>query len=183
VLIETVMLASIAGGAASAGNMGAAPMWAAYLLAVQAPWRALQLRPPCPRSRKAKPSLGCIATSPGPLLAASLPAAGSYAHADLQLSDLGHGLGGTLGGFKNFDLMQSVHLSVGPELSWLTPDSPREDLLRVRVVAPGWGIRYTWDDANVSVGVAACTRFVMFGEDLPVVDMLTSEARLEFRLP
>jgi hypothetical protein len=182
VLIETVMLASIAGGAAAVGNMSAAPVWAAYLLAVQAPWRALQLGPPCPHSKKAKTSFGCLAASPGLLLAQSLPAAGSYAH-DLHLSDLGHGLGGTLGGFKNFDLSTSVHLSVGPELSWLTPDSPREDLLRVRIVAPGWGIRYTWDDANMSVGVTACTRFVTFGEDLPVVDMLTSEARLEFRLP
>jgi hypothetical protein len=183
VLIESFMLASIAGGAAAVGNVGAAPMWATYLLAVQAPWRALQLMPPCPRSRKARSSLGCFAAGPGPLLAASLPAAGSYGHPDRQLSTWGHGLGGTLGGFRNFDLSTSAHLSVGPELSWLTPESPREDLLRVRIVAPGWGVRYTWDDANMSVGVAACTRFVTFGEDLPVVDKLTSEARLEFRLP
>jgi hypothetical protein len=183
VLIETVMLASIAGGAAAAGNVSVAPVWAAYLLTVQAPWRALALTSPCARSKQTKHAFGCLATAPGPLVANALPAAGSYARADLQLSELGHGLGGTLGGFKNFDLSSSVHLRVGPELSWLTPDSPREDLLRVRVVAPGWGVRYTWDEANMSVGVAACTRFVMFGEDLPVVDKLTSEARIEFRMP
>jgi hypothetical protein len=186
VLIETVMLASLtslAGGAAALGNASAAPMWAAYLLAVQAPWRSLQLTPPCTRSKRIRSSFGCFATSPGPLVAQSLPAEGSYAHPELQLSALGHGLSGTLGGFRNFDLASSIHLRVGPELSWLTPDSPREDLLRLRVVSPGWGVRYTWDDANVSVGVAACTRFVMFGEDFPVVDMLSSEARLEFRLP
>jgi hypothetical protein len=79
--------------------------------------------------------------------------------------------------------MDTLHLSAGPQLSWLTPDSPREDLLRLRVVAPGWGIRYTWDEAALSVGIAACTRFVMLGDDFPVVDMLTSEARIEFLLP
>jgi hypothetical protein len=68
-------------------------------------------------------------------------------------------------------------------VSWLTPDSPREDLLRLRVVAPGWGVRYTWDEAGVSVGVAASTRFVMLGEGWTMVDVLASEARLEFLLP
>jgi hypothetical protein len=158
-------------------------MWAAYLLAVQAPWRSLQLTPPCSRSQRVRSSFGCFAASPGPLVAQSLPAPGSYVHAELQLSARGHGLSGTLGGFKNFDLAESAHLTMGPELSWLTPDSPREDLLRLRVVSSGWGVRYTWDDANVSVGVAACTRFVTFGEDFPVVDVLSSEARIEFRLP
>lgn len=90
---------------------------------------------------------------------------------------------GTLGGFMNFDLMEALHLSAGPQVSWLTPDSPREDLLRLRVVAPGWGVRYTWNEAAISVGVAASTRFVMLGEDWPVIDVLTSEARVEFRLP
>jgi hypothetical protein len=186
VLIETVMLASLtslASGASALGNASAAPVWAAYLLAVQAPWRSLQLAPPCPGSKRARSSFGCFATSPGPLVTQSLPAEGSYAHPEQQYANLGHGLGGTLGGFKNFDLADSVHLRVGPELSWLTPDSPREDLLRLRVVAPGWGVRYTWDEANMSVGIAAGTRFVMFGEDFPVVDVLTSEARIEFKLP
>ncbi len=156
-----------------------APAWAAYLFAVQAPWRILQLAPPCGGS-KGKPS-PCFASASGPHMAAALPPAGSYAGSEVELPSMR--MGGTLGGFVNMDVAQASRLIAGPELSWLTPDSPREDLLRVRVVASGWGVRYNFAEAHVSVGVAACTRFVMFGEDFPVVDMLTSEARVEFRLP
>jgi hypothetical protein len=159
----------------------AAPMWATYLLAAQQPWRLLQLTPPC-GSLKGAPSPPCIEDVSGPELDRALPRT-SYARADVDLPSVSDEMGGTLGGFVNFDLMDTLHLSAGPQLSWLTPDSPREDLLRLRVVAPGWGIRYTWDEAALSVGIAACTRFVMLGDDFPVVDMLTSEARIEFLLP
>jgi hypothetical protein len=50
-------------------------------------------------------------------------------------------------------------------------------------VSPGWGVRFAWRASPVAVGVSACSRFVMVGRELPVVDPLTSEARLEFRLP
>jgi hypothetical protein len=114
-------------------------------------------------------------------MVAALPPAGSYATPEVALPPMR--MGGTLGGFVNMDVTEARRLITGPELSWLTPDSPREDLLRLRVVASGWGVRYNWDEAHVSVGVAACTRFVMFGEDFPVVDVLTSEARVVFLLP
>jgi hypothetical protein len=154
-------------------------MWAAYLLAVEAPWRALPL-PPCERV-VGESAMPC-SRSAAPLLGTALPR-GRYAHSHVALPSVSHEMGGTLGGFRSFELMGALHVSAGPQLSWLTPDSPREDLLRLRVVAPGWGVRYTWDEAAVSVGVVACTRFVMFGEDRPVVDVLTSEARLQFLIP
>jgi hypothetical protein len=187
VLIETVMLASIAswtgnGGPIASNALRAAPVWGTYLLAVQAPWHLLRLASPCFRSRTLS-ALPCAAFVPNPDVGAAVPAAGSYAEPDVELPSVSRGVGGTLGGFVNFDVMERSRLSVGPELYWLTPDSPREDLLRLKVVAPGWGVSYSLDDANVSVGVAVCTRFVMLGEDMPVVDVLTSEARLEVRLP
>jgi hypothetical protein len=101
-----------------------------------------------------------------------------YAAPGAQLPSLRDEADDRLGGFVSFDVMKALHLSAGPRVSWLTPDSPREDLLRLRVVAPSWGVRYTWQDA-VSVGVATGTRFLMLGEDWPVVDVLTSEASVE----
>lgn len=184
-LLESVLLASLVSVASGSSALGLtlrrAPMWASYALAVQAPWRALQLRPPCSRSR-AKRVLPCAALSVAPLRL-SIPALGSYAEPDVQLPSMSDEMGGTLGGYVNFDVMRASGVQAGPQVSWLTPDSPREDLLRLRVVAPGWGVRYTWKEAAISVGVAACTRLVMLGEDWPVVDMLTSEARIEFLLP
>jgi len=183
VLIQSLLLAtvtSVASGAPSVGAVRAphiAPLWASYLFAVQAPWRALQLTPPCDSSGEAR----CSPLASGHDIVAVLPPEGSYAEPELTLPKMR--MGGTLGGFVNMDVTEEPRLITGPELSWMTPDSPREDLLRLRVVASGWGVRYNWDEAHLSVGVAACTRFVMFGEDLPVVDVLTSEARIEFRLP
>jgi hypothetical protein len=158
-----------------------APAVAAYLLAVQAPW--LQLTPlqslrSCSNQPR-KPSKPCLEALAVPI-AVALPALTRRRRGPTVPHSA---MGGTLGGVKSFDVMDSEHVSAGPQLSWLTPDSPREDLLRLRVVAPGWAVRYTWQEAHVSVGVAAFTRFVMFGEDMPVVDMLTSEARVEIELP
>lgn len=189
-LIETVMLASVASLGAPpaliAGRAGAFQF--AYLLAASTPFPALRLTPPvtpdCARLR-GKLLLPCVRSASGPDLDAELPAS-AYEPDEVHLPSVSDEMGGTLGGFVNVDMMESPHLSVGPLLSWLTPDSPREDLLRLRVVAPGWGIRYTWQTWGaglLSVGVAACTRFVMFGEDFPVVDVLTSEARIELSLP
>jgi hypothetical protein len=186
VLIPTVLLASIASLAGGAPTLGGVvrvvPMWASYLLAVQAPWRVLQLAPPCARL-KGKLPLSCLASLSGPNIDEALPAV-TEVIPDLQLPSVGDELNSTLGGFLNFDVMHVQHLRAGPQISWLTPESPREDLLRLRVLASGWGIRYTWDEAAISVGLVACTRFVKMGEvDMPVIDMLTSEARVEFILP
>ncbi|HTV22612.1 MAG TPA: hypothetical protein VMG12_28180 [Polyangiaceae bacterium] len=180
------MLASVASMAGSlpAVATGRAGLGFAHLLAVRIPWRELQLTPPCaqPGSEQVVP---CIPTGAGPHLDEAVPVS-PYVPEQVHLPSVSDEMGGTLGGFLNVDMMDLPHLSAGPMLSWLTPDSPREDLLRLRVVAPGWGIRYTWQtwgDSAISAGVAVCTRFVMFGEDFPVVDVLTSEARVEFSLP
>jgi hypothetical protein len=213
VLVETVMLASVAsmagalpvsGHAMSLGQttslgqtmslnqtMSLSQMMSlglSHLFAARAPWRALQLGPSltphCARLRGER-LLPCSPAEAGPDIGDEQPAP-SYVPDEVRLPSVSDEMGGTLGGFLNLDMRATLHLSVGPQLSWLTPDSPREDLLRLRVVAPGWGIRYTWQtwgEGAISAGVAVCTRFVMFGEDFPVVDVLTSEARLEFSLP
>ena len=193
-LIETVMLASVASmavplPAAAVGravSLGQMSLGLSHLLAARAPWQQLSppLTPDCERLRGER-LLSCSPAPAGPDIGGQLLAP-SYVPEEVRLPSVSDEMGGTLGGFVNVDMMGTLHLSAGPQLSWLTPDSPREDLLRLRVVAPGWGIRYTWQtwgQSAISAGVAVCTRFVMFGEDFPVVDVLTSEARLEFTLP
>lgn len=155
-------------------------MWAVVALAARAPLHRLRLMPACGLLR-GKPSAPCNATISGPLLHTLPVASASYAAPSEPLPSL-RGEDDTLGGFVNIDVMRALHLSVGPRVSWLTPDSPREDLLRLRVVAPGWGVRYTWQEA-VSVGVATGSRFLMLGEDWPVVDVLMSEASIELLFP
>jgi hypothetical protein len=159
----------------------AVPVWAAYLLAVQAPWRKLQLAPPCGRLTDLA-ALPCVSLMPGRGAAQSLPAAGSYAIRELSLPRRNDS-SRTLGGFVHLDVVASPHLRAGPELSWSTPDSPREDLPKMRVLSPGWGVRYAWSESPVAVGVSACSRVVMIGRDFPVVDPISSEARVEFMLP
>lgn len=183
------MLASVASLAGPLPPVGRGmSLGLSHLLAARAPWRELQLTPPltpdCARVRGER-LLPCSPAEAGPDIGDELPAS-LYVPDEVRLPSVSDEMGGTLGGFLNLDMRATLHLSVGPQLSWLTPDSPREDLLRLRVVAPGWGIRYTWQAwgaGAISAGVAVCTRFVMFGEDFPVVDVLTSEARLEFSLP
>lgn len=177
-LFESLMLAtmtSLAGPTPALGSATLTPMWGTYLLAVKAPW--LRLAPACMSAPGAAP-FPCFSGT-----TVTAPSAVSFDTLQRGVKLPRLSTGGTLGGFKNFHVVDTKNLSVGPQLSWLTPDSPREDLLRLRVVSPGWAVRYTWDDAHLSVGVAASTRFVMFGEDWPVVDVLTSEARIELLLP
>ena len=174
-------LASATLSAKTLATSALVPKVGAYLLAVQAPW--LQL-PPLPSMRSClsqakKRSSSCLAALASPI-AVALPALARRRRGPTVPQSA---MGGTLGGVKSFDVMDAEHVSAGPQLSWLTPDSPREELLRLRVVAPGWAVRYTWEEAHVSVGVAAFTRVVMFGDDMPIVDMLTSEARIEIELP
>jgi hypothetical protein len=172
---------SLAGGSPALASLRAAPMWAAYLLAVQTPWRALQLTPPCARLKGILPG-PCTGSLSGPDFEQGLPAA--HIAPQVELPSMGGELGASQGGFVNIDVMQARHLVAGPELSWLTPESPREDLMRLRVLTSGWGFRYLWRETGISAGLAVCTRFVKMGEiDLPVIDRLTSEARIEFLLP
>ncbi len=159
----------------------AVPVWAAYLLAVQAPWRRLQLAPPCGRLANSA-ALPCVSLASGRGAAQSLPAAGSYADPELSLPRRNDNFR-TLGGFVHLDVVASPYLRAGPELSWSTPDSPREELPKMRLLSPGWGVRYAWHESPVAVGVSACSRVVMIGRDFPLVDPLTSEARIELTLP
>jgi hypothetical protein len=184
-LFQSVLLASLSstGHAAPVARHAtvAVPVWAAYLLAVQAPWRRLQLAPPCGRLSN-HAALPCLSLVSGRGSAQSLPAAGSYADPQLSLPRRNDSFR-TLGGFVHLDFVASPRLRTGPELSWSTPDSPREDLPKMRLLSPGWGVRYAWHESPVAVGVSACSRVVMIGRDFPVVDPITSEARIEFLLP
>jgi hypothetical protein len=183
-----VSVASMAGTLPVIAVGGAAPLGFAHLLASRAPWRELQLTPPlAPDCAKLRGELAspCLPTAAGPDIDEAPPAPAEVP-GEVRLPRMSSDMGATLGGFVNVQLMRTLHLSAGPLLSWLTPDSPREDLLRLKVVAPGWGVRYTWQtwgEGAISAGLAVCTRFVKFGEDLPVVDVLTGEARVEFSLP
>lgn len=150
-------------------------------MAIQAPWRRLQLAAPCGRVAK-RPDLPCSSIRSGHGVSESLPAAGAYAEPELRLPRKNDSFR-TLGGFVFLDIVPSPHVRTGPELSWSTPDSPREDLQKMRLLSPGWGVRYSWDGAPVAIGVSACSRIVMMGKEMPRIDPLTSEARVEFRLP
>lgn len=184
-LFQSIMLASLSsavhGAPITSHATPAVPVWAAYLFAVQAPWRKLQLAPPCGRlaDQAAQP---CVSMVSGRGAAQSLPAAGSYADPQVSLPRRNDSFR-TLGGFVHLDVVVSPHLRTGPELSWSTPDSPREDLPKMRLLSPGWGLRYAWDESPVAVGVSACSRVVMVGTDFPMVDPITSEARIELLLP
>jgi hypothetical protein len=184
-LFQSVLLASLASIVHSTPTtthaVQAAPIWAAAMLAVQAPWRRLQLASRCgPLVNRS--ALPCFTIGLGQGLAKTVLAASSYADPEVKLPRKNDSFR-TLGGFVHLDILDSPNLRSGPELSWSTPDSPREDLQKTRLLSPGWGVRYTWADSPVAFGVSACTRIVMMGRQIPMLDPLTSEARVEFRLP
>jgi hypothetical protein len=170
----------VASHAVLSAPVWSAPLWSAALVAVQAPWRRLQLAPPCGRAAKRR-DLSCASIRSGRGASESLPAAGTYADTELRLPRKNDSFR-TLGGFVYLNVVASPNLRTGPELSWSTPDSPREDLQKLRLLSPGWGLRYSWAGAPIAVGVSACSRIVMLGK-VPLIDPLTSEARVEFRLP
>lgn len=89
----------------------------------------------------------------------------------------------TLGGFVTLDVVASARLRAGPEFSWAAPDSPREELPKLRLLSPGWRVSYSWKNAPVAIGVSTCSRFIMLGEAVPWFDAVTSEARVEVFLP
>lgn len=143
-----------------------------------ATWQRLQLLPPCGLLVSGS-ALPCEPDRVGmeallPLGVASVPPPSRARRSDHFK---------TLGGFVFLDVFSSARLRSGPELSWSTPDSPREELPRLRLLAPGWGVRYAWDNAPLAVGVSTCSRFMMMGKEVPWFDALTSEARVELFLP
>jgi hypothetical protein len=177
------MLASLAStvqtAPAASHSVHADPIRAAAVLAT--PWRPLQLGPAC-GDRTASNELGCAPNRSSHVASAPLPGTGSYGSFELRMPRRNDSFR-SLGGFVHLDILASPQLRTGPEFSWSSPDSPREDLQKMRLISPGWGMRYILPDAPVAVGVSACSRIVMMGKQSPLVDPLTSEARVEFRLP
>jgi hypothetical protein len=162
-------------------SIQSAPIRPAAMLALYSPWRRLQLAPTC-GDRTNSTGLGCDSNRANQGASEPVPAPGSYTSSELRMPRRTDGFR-SLGGFVHLDLLASSQLRTGPEFSWSSPDSPREDLQKMRLISPGWGMRYMLPDAPVAVGVSACSRIVMMGKQLPLVDPLTSEARVEFRLP
>jgi hypothetical protein len=83
---------------------------------------------------------------------------------------------GTQGGFLHVDLLPKSHFGAGPEVSWVTPDRPHEDLLRQRQVKPGVGVWYSPLPSLLFVGLSANTQVSTLGETW-FVNALSSEAR------
>jgi hypothetical protein len=182
-LFQSILLASLSSGSPVAPVVHVrtrpAPIWISRLLSLGESWqKKMQLSLPCAAAEGG--TAPCISLMPEHGMAA-VPA-GDFGSFELKLPRRNDAFR-TQGGFVRLDVAQSPALRVGPELSWSTPDSPREDLPKMRLVSPGWGVRFAMGASPVTVGVSACSRFVMVGRELPVVDPLTSEARIEFRLP
>ena len=90
---------------------------------------------------------------------------------------------GGRGGFLHFDVGAARTLRTGPEVSWLSPDPPREGWLKTRVVTPGWGLWYTPTAAvPLAVGLSTSTRFVLTEQSATVVDLFTSQAHIALLL-
>jgi hypothetical protein len=170
------MIASLASVASSTStaNPYAGPIRAATLLPTG---YGNPLGRPCDRS-----ALPCVSFRTALAASDVMPAAHSYADPTVRQPRKTDG-SRTLGGFVHLDILTDPQLRTGPEFSWSSPDSPREDLQKMRLISPGWGLRYFLAGAPLAVGVSACSRIVMMGKQLPLVDPLTSEARVEFQLP
>ncbi len=80
------------------------------------------------------------------------------------------------GGFLHLDLLPKSHFGAGPEVSWVTPDRPHEDLLRQRQLTPGVGVWYSPLPSLLFVGLSANTQVSTLGETW-FVNALSSEAR------
>lgn len=163
--------------APAAPARAAAPSWLSRLLSLRGAWK-LQLFIPC--SSLSGGTAPCASPLPGLGQVERVPPGGTYTIGwKLPRGNAFR----SQGGFAHLDVLSSPALRLGPELSWSTPDSPREDLLKTRLLSPGWGLRVAWGESNLAVGVSACSRLLMVGRALPLVDPFTSEARVELRLP
>jgi len=120
-------------------------------------------------SHWALPCGAVAARTRGPSFAWTAGLAGSSADAE-RGSLIGQG------GFLHLDLLSKAHFGAGPEVSWVTPDRPHEDLLRQRQVAPGVGVWYSPVPSLLFVGLSANTQVSTLGETW-FVNALSSEAR------
>jgi len=194
-LFQTILLASlssptpVAAAAKSAksspvtpaapASARTAPTWFTRLFSLRATWK-LQLSVPC--SSLSDGTAPCVSLLPEQGVLERATATGTYRGPGWKLPRRKDAFR-TQGGFVHLDIVSSPGMRVGPELSWSTPDSPREDLPKVRLLSPGWGVRFAWGESRVAVGVSACSRVLTVGRELSMVDPLTSEARVEFQLP
>jgi hypothetical protein len=106
-------------------------------------------------------------------------------HSDLSVSatqpERNHGVVVARGGFVHLNLIDAARFGAGPEVSWVTADTPHEDLLRQRLVTPGVGVWYSPPSSRLFLGVSANTSVSSLGETW-FVNALSSEARVGFSL-
>lgn len=91
------------------------------------------------------------------------------------------GVSAAPGGFWHGDLVGARHFGAGPELGWVTPNTPHEDLLRQRLVTPGIGVWYSPLPSQLFVGISANTQVSTLAESW-FVNALSSEARIGLTL-
>lgn len=183
-LFQTILLASLSSGSPVAPvahtNARPTPLWVTRLLSLRTWQKKLRLSVPC--SSLSEGVGPCVSLVPERTFLERVPAGDAPGGLGLKLPRRNDAFR-TQGGFVTLDVVDSPALRVGPELSWSTPDSPREDLMKYRLLSPGMGVRFAWGESPVSVGVSACSRVMLMGKEMPLVDPFTSEARVEFRLP
>jgi hypothetical protein len=125
-------------------------------------------------------ALPCSPVQVEPLLASwSLGWGGfaSPAHAAPASGSLGPGAGG----FLHLDLLVAHHFGAGPEVGWIMPAAPHEDLLRQKLVTPGVGVWYSALASHLFLGISANTWISTLGETW-FLNALSSEARVGFTL-
>lgn len=103
-------------------------------------------------------------------------------HLDPRSGSLGPGGGG----FLHLDLLVAHrpvdhHFGAGPEIGWIMPDAPHEDLLKQKLVTPGIGFWYSALRSRLFLGVSANTWISTLGETW-FVNALSSEARVGITL-
>jgi hypothetical protein len=85
------------------------------------------------------------------------------------------------GGFLHLDLIVAHNFGAGPEVAWIMPEAPHEDLLKQRLVTPGVGVWYSALASHLFLGVSANTWISTLGEAW-FVNALSSEARVGLTL-
>ncbi len=87
------------------------------------------------------------------------------------------------GGYESLVLGSTRRFRTGPELAWIAPDPPAEELVDTSVLMPAWAVWYSPSHFRWAIGLCTGSRFVVTDYASTLVDPFTSVAKLEVRLP